>query len=165
MRPPELPINNTEDYFDKLLHEVSSYFDDKNIALNFNGFKETVKEYSTLNPTDFNECWRLSRDFNMWGEYFSNLKALTEKLYLDIETEKKREFACASIKEDSNKVANGDRLANKNLDVVALRKNRNTLKAFITALDSNIEFAYKAHHHCKETCKYLGTPGNSLITT
>lgn len=163
-KPPVL----STDYFDKLLEDIIPYFSGKTITLQFDGYKQTVKDYSALVPTDINKCWELSRDFNMWGEYFSDLKALAEKLYLDVETDKKKEYSLASIKEDANKVANGDRLANKNPTVVALRRDRNLLQSFITALTSKIDYCYKCHHHCKATCaweKQMGSPGSNLMLT
>lgn len=153
-KPPLLPIEDRQDYFDRLIEEIIPYFNAKNIPLSFDGYKETVKEYSELNSSNVDLCWRLSRDFCMWGEYYSNLKALTEKMFLDAETEKKKEYAVASIAEDINKVANGDRLANKNPKVVALRRDRNLLQSFITVLESKIDYCYKCHHHCKATCSW-----------
>ena len=150
-QPPLLPIDNKKDYFDKLIEEVMEYFKSRDINLSFEGYKKTVQDYAKLDESDSKMAWTLSRDFNMWGEYFSDMKSLTEKLFLDAETEKKKEYANASILEDCNKVANGDRLANKNATVVALRKDRNLLQAFLTALDSKIDYCYKCHHHCKST--------------
>lgn len=150
-KPPVLPIEDKQDYFDRLIEEVSPYFTTRHLSLKFDGYKATVEEYSNLKSSDLEKCWELSRDFNMWGEYFSDLKSLVEKLFLDTETEKKKEYATASIVEDSKKVANGDRLANKNPVVIALRRDRNLLQAFISALTSKIDYCYKCHHHCKNT--------------
>lgn len=164
-RPPVVPLKDGKDYFERLIDLVSKYFELKDIQLNFDGYKKTVEEYYQLDLNNYNDCWNMSRDFNMWGEYFSNLKALTEKLFLDSETEKKRTYATASIAEDTKKVANGDRLANKNADVVKIRSDRNMLKAFLTALDSKIDFCYKCHHHCKATCNWLNPRDNNTFFT
>lgn len=150
-KPPVLPIDDKQDYFDKLIEEIEPYFTKNGLGLKFEGYKDTVQAYSDLKSSDLDKCWELSRDFNMWGEYFSDLKALVEKLFLDAETEKKKEYATASLAEDSKKVANGDRLANKNPTVIALRRDRNLLQAFITSLTAKIDFCYKCHHHCKNT--------------
>lgn len=164
-RPPVYPINGTEDYFDKVITNITNYFGEDKINLDFSGYKETVIAYGELELSDPQKCFELSVSFNMWGDYFSNLKSLTEKMYLDAETEKKREFASSSITEDAVKVANGDRLANKNPNVVSIRKKRNDLKAFLTAIDAKIDFCYKAHHHCKDIFKWLQTPNTKLLTT
>lgn len=150
-KPPVLPIDGKQDYFDRLIEEICPYFNTKHLNLKFDGYKATVEDYSNLKSSDLEKCWELSRDFNMWGEYFSDLKSLVEKMFLDAETEKKKEYATASIVEDSKKVANGDRLANKNPVVIALRRDRNLLQAFITALTSKIDYCHKCHHHCKST--------------
>lgn len=152
MRPPKLPIENKENYFNKLIEEVKNYFP---FELNFSGFNETVEEYENLDSTDYKKSWELSRDLNVWGEYFSELKSVTEKLYLDAETDKKKIFAEASINKDVTKVANGDRLANKDDSVIKIRKKRNALKAFSLALESKIDFCYRIHHHCKATCNWI----------
>ena len=165
-KPPVYPLKGEKgdrDYFDIIVENVANYFDTDSINIDLTGYKETVIEYGDLKFNNAEELLVLSRDFNMWGEYFSNLKSLTEKMYLNAETEKKKEFASASISEDAGKVANGDRLANKNSDVVAIRRKRNELKAFLDSLDSKIDFCYKAHHHCKDVLKWLQGDLNSKI--
>ena len=154
-RPPVLPINQEQDYFDKFIDEISPYFKNSNIPLDFNGYKETVELYSTLNANEGSKAWELSRDFNMWSEYFSQLKALCEKYFLDSEVDEKEIFSNASSLADVKSVSNGDRLANKDSEVVSSRKIKNNLKAFSTLLDSEIDFSNKAHHHCKNLCQML----------
>lgn len=168
-RPPMYPLKGSDgdkDYFDITIENIANYFGADSINIDLSGFKETVIEYGNLTFNNAEELLILSRDFNMWGDYFSDLKSLTEKMYLNAETEKKKEFASASVSEDAGKVANGDRLANKSNDVVAIRKKRNELKAFLTALEAKIDFCYKAHHHCKDILKWLqGDVNSKLLTT
>ena len=154
-KPPVLPIDGRMNYFDKLVEEIRPLFEGKGITLDFSGYKETVNKYSAVNSTDFEQLWELSRDFNMWGEYFSELQSLVEKLFLDGEVDEKKEFATASVSEDVKSVANGDRIANKNKEVVNARRYKNLMKSFLLNLESKIDFAYKCHHHCKGACNWI----------
>lgn len=154
-KPPILPIYGEKDYFDVLVEQISPYYSTLGIALNFEGYKETVIAYGNSRHNNYDEMWELSRDFHMWGEYFTDIQALTEKYFLDSETEEKKEFAIASLNADGSKVSSGDRMANKSELVIAARKNKNILKSFLTMLESKIDSAFKAHHHCKATCNWL----------
>lgn len=165
-KPPVLPIDGTKDYFDLLIEQVKPFYDSIGVDLTFDGYKETVISYGKSNNNNYNEMWELSRDFHMWGEYFTEIQALTEKYFLDSETEEKKEFAIASLNADGSKVASGDRMANKAEAVVLARRNKNVLKAFLTVLEAKIDSSFKAHHHCKATCNWLSTTkGGELINT
>ncbi|ENY8692653.1 hypothetical protein ACF13V_002047 [Clostridioides difficile] len=161
-RPPELPIRGEEDYFQKLVKEINPYLQSLNIELNFKGYKNTVKEYGEVDSKDYNKLWELSRDFNMWGEYFINMQAVIEKLYLDAEVTEKEVFAIASETADVKSVNRGDRFANREASVVETRKNKNSLKAFLKVIESKIDFSYKCHHHCKSTCNCLKLPNSNF---
>lgn len=154
-RPPQFPINGEQDYFDIFIEEIRPFYDQRGIALTFEGYKETFDEYAQAQHNDYETMWRLSRDFHLWGEYFSELKALAEKHFLDYEAKEKQVFAEASIQADGSKVASGDRMANRSEEVIATRRGKNMLKAFQTMLDTKIESAFRAHHHCKATCNWL----------
>ena len=148
------PINNTS-YFDILVNIVRPFFEENGVLLNFDKYNETVLAYQNMNTEKFNEVERLSIDFNAWAEYFSDLCNLTKKFYLDAETDKKKTFVENSVKMDSNKVANGDRLASKEPEVILARKKRNAFQAFELALEEKKDFACRCHHHCKATCGWL----------
>ena len=156
-KPPILK----RDYFQIMIDEVKPYYHQIGIDLTFEGYKETVDEYSISKYDDFEQMWKLSRDFHMWGEYFTEIKALTEKYFLDSEIEEKKIFAITSINADITKVSSGDRIANKSIEVINARRNKNLLKSFLTVLDSKIDSAYKVHHHCKATCNWLTINNNS----
>lgn len=165
-KPPVLPINGNKDYFDLLIEEVKPFYDAIGVSLVFDGYKETVIAYGNSKHNNYDQMWELSRDFHMWGEYFTEIQALTEKFFLDCETEEKKEFAIASINADGAKVASGDRIANKTEAVIQARRNKNILKSFLTMLDAKIDSSFKAHHHCKSTCNWLNlSKGSDLLNT
>lgn len=153
-QPPEFPIMGNKDYFDIVLEQTKPFFVDTGITLDFSNYKETMREYSNLDSCDYEQLWKLGKELSVWGEYISNILAITEKFYLDAETEEKTAFAIASTKEDGIKVANGDRLANKSTEVIQARRNKNILKSFMSALENKKDFVYKAHHYCKSSCDW-----------
>lgn len=157
MKPPILEKN----YFDILVEEVSLYYKELGQTLDFSGFKDTLAKYGNLDDSNFDKCWEVGKELNMWSEYLSNIYSYNEKLLLDSTTEKNKEFAIASLRTDGP-VAKGDRSANKDENVVKARKNRNLLQSFSTALEKKIEFCNTAYHHCKYTCQWLSQPNNSI---
>ena len=160
--PPLYPLINKSgkqiSYFDKLVEYVSNYLKEDDIYLSFDGYTETILEYNNLKENDFSRAWELTKKINAWTEYFSSISNLIQKLYLDSETTKIETQAIASFSSDSIKVANGDRLANKDSSVVNARKKRNTLKSFYDELESKIKFMERAYYHCKATCDWATKP-------
>lgn len=156
-KPPKLPINFNDqnmDYFDYLVTMVAPYFNEFKIPLDFTGYKELVDVYGNLTNNNTELAWKLSKEINIWSEYISDLSNLTQKLFLDSETDKIEQFSIASYQADKIKVANGERLANKDIAVVSVRKRRNSFKAFSLALESKNKFLERAYHHCKSTCNW-----------
>lgn len=168
-RPPINPIttkNNSKiSYFKYLAILAKQYLDDKEyqnenipetlkdtpISLDFSNYNELIEEYKDLTMDSKKKAWQLSRDFNMWAEYFSALANIVQKEYLDAETEKIKVKSIASHDADSDNVSNGKRLSNKDDRVVVARKNRNLLKSFYDELKAKVEFSNRAHYHCKST--------------
>lgn len=156
-RPPVSPLNidgKPMNYFEYLVDLVKPHFEELNIKLDFAGYKDTIDIYSNLKDDDVIVAWKLSRDLNMWSEYFSDLANTVNKFLLDSETDKIEQIAVSSYEADSTKVANGDRLANKDMRVVSVRKKRNAFKAFYQELDTKIKFLERAYYHCKATCDW-----------
>lgn len=156
--PPKNPIINSDgtkmNYFEKLIEISSKYLKEDGISLSFEGYKETLEDYTTLEESNVEKAWLLTKELNSWAEYFSSVANLVQKLYLDSETDKIKTQAIASIEADSSKVANGERLANKSSEVIEARKKRNTLKSLHIELESKIKFLERAHYHCKSTCEW-----------
>lgn len=153
-KPPISPVKlNKEElsYFDVLVKEVQPYFDDINIRLSFDGYKDTVKRYRDLKQNNMNEAWEIAKEFNMWSEYFSEVCSLTQKLFLDAETEKIEKIAIISTNRDNKNVSNGERLANKDEVVISVRRKRNCLQAFFNELELKIAYLERAYYHCKST--------------
>lgn len=161
--PPLAPItdgNKQMGYFEKLVRYALDYLKEDGIVLNFKGYTDTLKKYSSLQEEESDKAWELTKELNAWSEYFSSLSNLIQKLYLDSDTDKIEVQAIASLEADAVKVANGERLANKDKAVVNARKKRNTLKAFYDELESKIRFLERAYYHCKSTCEWASKLNN-----
>jgi hypothetical protein len=170
-KPPIHPIK-TEDgkemsYFEMLVRMANEYLKKEGISMNFAGYTETLMEYANLEENELDKAWRLTKELNAWSEYFASIANLIQKVYLDAETKKIEIQATCSINADPNKVANGDRLANKDPKVIEARKKRNVLKALYDELEAKIKFLERAYYHCKSTCEWANktNPNNSTANT
>lgn len=157
-KPPVLPLK-TEDgkgmsYFEKLVRMSLVYLKQDGINLSFEGYTDTLIDYANMKEDELDKAWRLTKELNAWSEYFSSIANLIQKMYLDAETDKIEVQATSSIEADSVKVANGERLSNKDPRVIVARKRRNTLKAFHDELESKIRFLERGYYHCKATCEW-----------
>lgn len=155
--PPKFPLkqnNQSISYFTYLVNSVSSIFEEHGISLNFEGYEDTVEEYRKLNYDEFNKTWELAQQLNAWSEYMASIRSNARKLLQDAETDKLSTIATASVIADSAKVANGDRLANKDENVIGIRRRRNAIEAFCDELDAKISFLERAHYFCKSTCEW-----------
>jgi hypothetical protein len=154
-KPPLHPLNCSDgrqiSYFELLARWASEHVKKDGIQLNFKGYEETLLDYANLSENQLEHAWKLAKELNTWAEYFSSIANLIQKLYLDAETEKHEVKSLASFEADDKKVANGDRLSNKDSKVVNARKKRNTLKSFHEELESKVKFLERAHYHCKAT--------------
>lgn len=155
--PPKLPLTINQkatSYFDFLISSVSETFREYGMELRFDGYEKTIDEYSELKHNDFEKAWKLAQELNAWSEYISSIRSNARKMLQDAETEKLSVIASASILADNAKVANGDRLANKDEKVIAIRRHRNAIEAFVEELDAKISFLERAHYFCKTTCDW-----------
>ncbi|MDF2879472.1 MAG: hypothetical protein K0R54_29 [Clostridiaceae bacterium] len=166
-KPPLTPLKAEDgkhiSYFEKLVRLSSEYLREDGINLSFAGYTETLVDYANLEETDITKAWNLIKDLNAWSEYFSSISNLIQKVYLDSETDKIEVQAIASIEADSVKVANGERLSNKDSKVIRARKKRNTLKAFYDELEAKIRFLERAYYHCKSTCEWANRINNNQL--
>lgn len=163
--PPKTPvqINGVPmDYFDALILQVKDIYEEAELPLDFTGYEETISQFTVLEHDNFEISYELAQELLAWNDYINNLKSLTKKLLLDAETDKISEIAQASIKADSNKVANGERLANKDSNVINARKKRNSLEAFYDLLEAKSLLLNQAFYFCKSTCEW-GTKLNPNI--
>lgn len=155
--PPKFPLkqnNQSITYFMLLVNTVSDIFEAEGIHLNFEGYEDTVENYRNLKYNDFNRSWELAQELNAWSEYIASIRSNTRKMLQDAETDKMSTIATASVLADGAKVANGDRLANKDENVIAIRRKRNAIEAFCEELDAKIAFLERAHYFCKTTCEW-----------
>lgn len=154
-QPPISPIKLSEDksctYFELLARKVMPILKEDGIPLTFEGYSQTLIDYREMKLENTKIAWEIARDLNAWSDYFSELANLIQKLYLDSETIKNEIISLSSIESDATKVANGNRLANKDKRVVNARMRRNLLKAFHSELESKVEFLKRGHYHAKAT--------------
>lgn len=141
------------DYFEYLLLVTRQQLKSNNssLILKADGLRALLSSYASLQRNDFEKAWELAKDFNLWADYFSGMANTIQKEFLDSNTKKIKVQSEASFDADSTKVANGDRLSNKDDRVVSARINRNTFKSFYDGLLKTVEFLERAHYHCKST--------------
>ena len=151
INPIKLPNGKNGNYFQMLCMLAKPYLDEDGISLNFEGYSNTIEEYTNLSDFELEKAWGLAKDLNAWSEYLSDVANLIQKMYLDSETAKLAKQAESSILNDATKVANGDRLSNKDEVVIRSRKKRNALKSFYDELTGKIDFLNRAYYHCKST--------------
>lgn len=152
--PPEKPINrNGKDvtYFEIITREASPHLKDYGIALNFEGYFDTIEKYKKLSLDQLDEAWKLTLELNAWSEYFSEVSNVVQRILLDSELEGTKLQAYKSISHDSEKVSNGNRFSNSDTDVINVKKKRNAIKAFYDELGAKISFVERAYYHCKAT--------------
>lgn len=142
-------IEKEMDYFAFLALKVNPILKQYNMSLNFYGWKETKLKYAKLKDGDYQLAWTVMEEMNLWADYFSSCANLVQKFYLDSETKKIEIQSIVSVEADSKKVANGDRLANKDKRVVTARKNRNGLKALYDDLQAKVKFCERCHYQAK----------------
>ena len=138
-------------YFELLVRHAHAYLKEDGIVLNFAGYNETIVQYAKLQEHETDKAWELAKDLNAWSEYFSSVSNMLQKTFLDAETDKNSTEAIASFQADNEKVANGNRLSDKDERVIYARKKRNALKALYEELDAKVKFLERAHYHCKST--------------
>lgn len=138
-------------YFEYLIKTVRPIIETEGISLDFSGYAEVISAYAELQEDDEAGAWTLAKTINGWSEYISSVANLIQKLFLDAETDKLAIQSVCSIRADSTKVANGERLANQDKLVIEARKKRNILKAFYDELIAKSNFLERAYYHCKST--------------
>lgn len=155
-RPPLNPIMLKDkdkeietDYFGFLARTVKPIVKKYDMTLNFAGWQDTKLDYANLKDGDVKLAWKVMEEMNLWADYFSSCTNTIQKLFLDSETEKIEIQAIASNEADNVKVANGERLANKDHRVVTARKDRNGLKALYEDLQAKVKFCERCHYQAK----------------
>lgn len=151
--PPKKPLllNGVEmDYFDRLIEDVAPIFKLYQVELDFEGYDELKALYESCDPDDAHTLWHLAKAFNTWEDYFIECLAVTQKLLLDAETTKKEVQAKKSIELDPVKVANGDRLADRSEELVAMRKNRNAFQSMYDFLRNKQKSSQNGYYLCKK---------------
>lgn len=148
--PPKKPVNGEKSYFQILCEEASKYV--KDIPLDFTGYESLVDAYVASSDNDNDTNYELSKAFNAWFEYFSEIANVIQNKFLDAETDKLKTVSEKSILHSEKNVSAGDRKANTDSEVIVARKRRNTLKSLYDALVARQDFCEKAFYQCKHNC-------------
>lgn len=157
-RPPLTPIkivgkdnkqDKETDYFGFLALQVNPIVKKYDMSLNFEGWQNTKLDYANMTDGNYTIAWKVMEEMNLWADYFSSCANVVQKLFLDSETDKIEIQAIASAEADTTKVANGDRLANKDKRVIDARKDRNGLKALFEDLQAKVKFCERCHYQAK----------------
>ena len=148
--PPKFPVKGEKTYFQLLCEEAQKYI--PNIDLDFTGYEQIVDQYAIVSEHDSDANYELSKIFNAWFEYFSEIANVIQNKFLDAETDKLSIQAERSILASDKNVSAGDRKANTDPDVISARKRRNALKALFDCLMARADFCEKAFYQCKHHC-------------
>lgn len=137
-------------YFKKLFEKVIILLDKNNLAFDFEGYHLMLEEFKSLSDNDFDEAWALIRDILEWKDRINDLISLLEKHYEDSIVEYKLIYSQKSIMFGEDSVVNGNSLARQEKEVDDARRKRNTLKAFISVLKSEVKKLNGAYYYCKK---------------
>lgn len=167
--PPRLPLGSTKTYFDFLKEKVSTDFEKQNIngkhfELNFEGLNELLELYNDIDFDDTALCVKFSRSFNLWAMYVSSIKGASKKFWLDSSSLRIAQTAIASKNADEKSVANGDRCANKDQNVINARCSENSFESFHNALGELEEFLIRCHYEVKLFCELKASNSDSQIS-
>lgn len=152
--PPKNPVKDRFSYFNVLCQNAQPYLED--LPLNFTGYTELVDKYVALSDLDTEANFEMSKEFNAWFEYLSEVANAIQNAYLDAETEKIQVLSKSSLSASEKSVAAGDRKANTDPEVIISRKKRNALKSLYDALVARQDFCEKAFYQCKYNCMETG---------
>lgn len=141
-------------YFEQLLKNVEKPCKERGIILDFTGYDDLVERLKNFTIDNLNEAWEISKECNAWCEYFGDIKAIIQQELANIEADKKSIISASSVKADSAKVANGERLANSDPEVVAIRKKRNSFEALLGLLEDKLQFLIQSHYFARSTCDW-----------
>lgn len=150
--PPSAPLSNTphKTYFNFLCATVQQYLN--NISIDFTGYDELVQAYMEVRNFETDKNFELSKSFNAWYEYISDITNIIQNQFLDAETNKLQVVSEKSILANEKSVSAGDRKANTDPEVIVARKRRNALKSFYDVLIARQNFCEKAFYQCKHCC-------------
>lgn len=154
MYPNQKPVSTKTgpiSLFEKLKKEAEPYIKLDDVEFNFEALDDAMVRFQQLDSANSEGAWEIAQEILAWRDYISSLMALCTRLLKDAETDKMSILSKASVKYDENKVSNGDRLANMDVDVVAARKKRNVLEALHQILESKKETCDMIHYFCKST--------------
>ena len=152
--PPKKPLKDTQSYFEYIITKVSPYFTQLGIELDFTGMDELIKEFEDVDFKNIGGSYDLAVKSASWIDYLISMKAIAYEELQNLETDKMAKLAMASFKADNNKVANGDRLANMDKEVIDVRRKRNEIETFYNLVCDKIDFLEKMHYLCKSSCEW-----------
>ena len=145
------PVNK---YFTSMIERSKDVCQKYGIYIDFQGYDDLIEKLKNLKFGDFEKAWELSKECNAWCEYIGDCKSSVNMALLNAETDKKSIVSAVSSKADKNKVANGERLANADKDVVNIRKERNQLEALLKLLEDKQQFLIQSHYFARLTCNW-----------
>lgn len=141
-------------YFEQLLKAAEKTCAEQGIILDFTGYDDLIEKLKNFKIDDTKMAWQIAQECNAWCEYIGDIKAVIKRELADAETDKKSVISKASTAADSVKVANGERLANGNAEVVSIRKKRNMLEALYDMLEDKLNFLIQSHYFARLTCEW-----------
>lgn len=125
--------------FQNVAKKVNSYLKEDNLSLTFEGYKETIKDYLSLQDTDIDTAYNLIVDCTLWSNYLSEVKSIIQVKMLQ-----------AQLNLDILKAQEEKKVEDEDLKEKIKQANSKciTFKLFYKQLKAQQKFLTKAYYHC-----------------
>ncbi len=125
--------------FEPLAIRVNRYLANDDVSLNFEGYNDTIKKYSSLQDNHISVAFNLITECNLWFQFFSDLEGYIKLKELETKLDIDYLNACLDIK-------------NPDINMVRVigEKTRihKDLVAFLDQICVQKNFFSKAFYHC-----------------
>lgn len=93
-------IKKYKDDFVTMAHRSKAILEEEGVTLTFKGYSDTIVQYLNCDEFDITGLENMMKDLNLWCQYFGDLEALVENLFL--KRDNMRMYADAFIKTPKN---------------------------------------------------------------
>ena len=93
-------IKKYKDDFVTMAHRSKTILEEEDVVLTFKGYSDTIVQYLNCDEFDITGLEKIIKDLNLWYQYFGDLEALVENLFL--KRENMKIYADAFIKTPKN---------------------------------------------------------------
>lgn len=139
----EKPNINNDKYtilnFQNVAKKINTYLKEDNIFLSFEGYKETISEYLSLQENDIETAYKLMIESNLWNNYLCEVEGMVQVKMLN-----------SQLEVDILKADKISRVKNEELEAKIKTANNKhySLKLFYKQVKGQRKFFIKAYYHC-----------------